>query len=102
MIVKKQVLVEQRDQITVMSPNINLPSTNPPMTAGVISFTFSFLESIACIKLEPSHYNSNKKRKLLQDGAASRVSPSMAMVDFDDGDVCFGYTNVAHIPFQGV
>jgi hypothetical protein len=60
MIVKKQVLVEQQNLKTVMSLNINLPSANPPMT-GVIPFTFSFPELIACIKLEPSHYESNKK-----------------------------------------
>jgi hypothetical protein len=68
---------------------------------GVIPLTFNFPELIACIKLEPGHYNSNKKQKLLQDGAASQVSPSMAM-EFDDGDVCFDYTNAAHIPLRGV
>jgi hypothetical protein len=100
MIVKKQVLAEQQNLKTVVSPNINLPSANPP-TTDVIPFTFSFPESIACIKLEPGHYDSNKKRKLLQDGAASRVSPSMAM-EFDDEDFCFDYTNAAHISFRGV
>jgi hypothetical protein len=100
MIVKKQVLAEQQNLKTIVSPDIDLPSANPP-TTGVIPFTISFPESIACTKLEPGHYNSNKKRKLLQDGAASRVSPSMAM-EFDDGDVCFDYTNAAHIPFGGV
>jgi hypothetical protein len=87
MIVKKQVLAERHILKTAVSSNINLPSTNPPMT-GFIPFTSSFLELIACIKLEPSHYNSNKKQKLLQDGAASQVSPSMAM-EFDDGYFCF-------------
>jgi hypothetical protein len=101
MIVKKQVLAEQHILKTVVSPNINLPFANPPMT-GVIPFTFSFPESIACIKWEPGLNDSNKKQKLLQDGAASRVSsPSMTM-EFDDGDFCFDYTNVAHIPFRGV
>jgi hypothetical protein len=54
MIVKKQVLVEQKNQKTVVSPDIDLPSENPP-TTGVIPFTFSFPELIACIKLEPVH-----------------------------------------------
>jgi hypothetical protein len=100
MIVKKQVLVERHILKTVVSPDINLLSANPP-TAGVIPFTFSFPESIACIKLEPGHCDSNKKQKFLQDGAASRVSPSRAM-EFDDGDFCFDYTNAAHVPFHGV
>jgi hypothetical protein len=100
MIVKKQVLAERHILKTAVSPDINLPSANPPTTA-VIPFTFSFPESIACIKLEPGHYDSNKKGKLLQDGAASQVSPSMA-TEFDDGDFCFDYTNAAHIPFRGV
>jgi hypothetical protein len=99
-IVKKQVLEERNNQKNVVSSVIDLPSAYAP-TTGVIPFTFSFPESIACIKLEPGHYDSNKKRKLIQDGAASRVSPSMAM-EFDDGDVCFDYTSAAHIPFQGV
>jgi hypothetical protein len=86
------------NQKTVVSPDIDLPSANPP-TTGVIPFTFSFLELIACIKLEPGHKDSTKKQKLLQDGTASQVSPSMAM-EFDDGDVCFDYTNAAHIPFH--
>jgi hypothetical protein len=80
--------------------NINLPSGNPP-TTGVIPFTFSFPELIACIKLEPGDYDSNKKQKLLQDGATSRVSPSKAM-DFDDRDVCFDYTKAVHITLHGV
>jgi hypothetical protein len=100
MIVKKQVLAERRNQKTVVFLNINLPSANPP-TTGVVPFTFSFPESIAVIKLEPGDYDSNKKRKLLQNGAASRVSPSMAM-ELDDGYFCFDYTNAAHIPFHGV
>jgi hypothetical protein len=100
MIVKKQVIAEQKNQKTIVSPDIDLPSGNPPMT-GVIPFTFSFPESIACIKLEPGDYDSNKKQKLLQDRAASPVSPSMAM-EFDDGDVCFDYTNAAHITLHGV
>jgi hypothetical protein len=100
MIVKKQVLAEQHILKTLVSPDINLPSANP-RTTGVIPFTFSFPESIACIKLEPIQYDFNKKRKLLQDGAASQVSPSLAM-EFDDGDFCFDYTNAAHFPFRGV
>jgi hypothetical protein len=100
MTVKKQVLAEQKNHKTVVSPNISLPSGNPP-TTGVIPFTFSFMESIVCVKLEPGDYDSNKKRKLLQDGAASRVSPSMAM-ESNDGDMCFDYTNAAHITFRGV
>jgi hypothetical protein len=100
MIVKKQVLAEQHILKNPVSPNINLPSANPPMT-GFIPFTFSLPESIACIKLEPGHNDSNKKRRLLQDEAASRVSPSMAM-EFDDGYFSFDYTNAAHIPFCGL
>jgi hypothetical protein len=101
MIVKKQVLSERNNQKTMLSPVIDLPSANPP-TTGVIPFTFSFPELIACIKLEPGHYDSNKKRKLLQDGAASRgVSPSMAM-EFDDGHVCFDYTNAGLISLHGI
>jgi hypothetical protein len=98
LIVKKQVLSERKNQKTVVSPDINLPSGNLT-TTGVIPFTFSFPESIACIKLEP--YDSNKKRKLLQQGAASPMSSSMAMA-FDDGDVFFDYTQVTDIPLHGV
>jgi hypothetical protein len=98
LIVKKQVLSERMNQKTVVSPDIDLPSGNLT-TTGVIPFTFSFPESIACIKLEP--YDSNKKRKLLQQGPASPTSPSMAMA-FDDGDVFFDYTKVTDIPLQGV
>jgi hypothetical protein len=100
MIVKKQVLVEQHILKTAVSPIIDQPSANPP-TTGFISFTLSFLELIACIKLELGHYHSNKKQKLLQDGAASQVSPNMAL-EFNDGYFCFDYTNAAHIPFCGV
>jgi hypothetical protein len=96
-IVKKQILAERHILNNTASPNIDLPSANPSMT-GFIPFTFSFPESIACIKLEPDH---DKKRKLLQDGAASRVSPSMAM-EFDDGYFISDYTNAAHIPFCGL
>jgi hypothetical protein len=92
--------VEQKYQKTMVSLDIDLPSGNPPMT-GVIPFTFSFLESIACIKLKPGDYDSNKKRKLHKDGAASRVTPNMAM-EFKDGDVCFDYINAAHITLHGV
>jgi hypothetical protein len=100
MIVQKQVLAEQNNQKAVVSPDISLPSGNPP-TTGVLPFTFSLLELIACINLEPSDYDSSKKQKLLLVGASSRVSPSMAM-EFDDGDVCFDYTNAAHITLHGV
>jgi peptidoglycan/xylan/chitin deacetylase (PgdA/CDA1 family) len=56
---------------------------------------------IAVIKLESNHNDSNKKWKLLQDVAARRVSPSMAM-EFDDGYFSSDYTNAAHIPFCGL
>jgi hypothetical protein len=96
MIVKKQVLADQKK----VAPDIDLPSGNPP-TTGVIPFTFSFPESIASIKVEHGDLDSNKKRKLPQDEAASLVSPSMAM-EFDDGDFLFNYTTtVANIPFYG-
>jgi hypothetical protein len=100
MIVKKQVLTERHILKNTVSPDIDLPSANPS-TTGFIPFTFSFPKLIACIKLEPNHNNSDKKRKLLQDGAASRVSPSMAM-EFNDGYFSFDYTNAAHIPFCGL
>jgi hypothetical protein len=100
MIFKKQVLAERHILKNAVSPDIDLPSANPP-TTGFIPFTFSFPESNSCIKLEPGHNDSNKKQKLLQDGAARRVSPSVAM-EFDDGYFCFDYTNAAHIPFCGL
>lgn len=98
MIVKKQVLAERNNLKTVVSPDIDLPYANPP-TTGVIPFTFSFPESIACIKLEPGDYDSNKKRKLVQDGAASHTSMAM---EFDDGGMCFDYNNAAKINAHGV
>jgi hypothetical protein len=60
MIVKKQVLAEQHILKNTVSPNIDLPSANPS-TTGFIPFTFSFPESIACIKLEPDQNDSNKR-----------------------------------------
>ena len=100
MIVKKQVLAERHILKNTASPDIDLLSPNPSMT-GFIPFAFSFPESIAVIKLESDHNDSDKKRKLLQDGAARRVSPSMAM-EFDDGHVCFDYTNAGLISLHGI
>ena len=101
MIVKKQVLAERNNHKTVVSPDIDLPYANPP-TTGVIPFTFTFPESIACIKLEPGDSDSNKKRKLVQDLAASRVSPPSMAMEFDDGHVCFDYTNAGLISLHGI
>jgi hypothetical protein len=100
MIVKKQVLAERHILKNTASPDIDLPSPNPS-TTGFIPFAFSFPESIAVIKLESDHNDSDKKRKLLQDVSSRRVSPSMAM-EFDDGYFSSDDTNAAHIPFWGV
>jgi hypothetical protein len=94
MIVKKQVLAERMNHKTVVSPDIDSSTT------GVIPFTFSFPESIASIKLEPGDSDSNKKRKLVQDLAASRVSPPSMAMEFDDADLFFDCTVGAEITVQ--
>jgi hypothetical protein len=98
MIVKKQVLSDRKNQRTVDANNIDVTSGNPP-TTGIIPFTFSFPESIASIKVEPNDSDSNKKRKLTQDGSSSIVSPSMAMEFDDDGETFFDYSTLENIPF---
>jgi hypothetical protein len=99
MIVKKQVLAERKNHKTVVSPDIDIASANSS-TTGVIPFTFSFPESIASIKLEPGDSDSNKKRKLVQDLAASRVSPPSMAMEFDDADLFFDCTVGAEITVQ--
>jgi hypothetical protein len=95
MIVKKKVLSDQKE-----APNIDIPFGTPPTTC-VIPFTFSVPESIPSIKVEPGYSDSNKKRKLSQDEAASLVSPSLAM-EFDDEDFLSNYTTtVGNINMYG-